>query len=127
MISSRQVLDSNSSGGLTSQEFCAAMKKLVQRTRRSHTTDTNNRRDLCVQRAPKSLHNIVLRCLKFLHICVRITDAHTSLVLQPFQPKLHLTDEDFLSITHNGQLCDAEGGLGLKEFELVMRDQVPPA
>jgi hypothetical protein len=27
----RQVLDSNGSGGLTSQEFCAAMKKLVQR------------------------------------------------------------------------------------------------
>jgi hypothetical protein len=25
-----QVLDSNGSGGLTSQEFCAAMKKLVQ-------------------------------------------------------------------------------------------------
>jgi hypothetical protein len=24
-----QVLDSNNSGGLTSQEFCAAMKKLV--------------------------------------------------------------------------------------------------
>lgn len=24
-----QVLDSNASGGLTSQEFCAAMKKLV--------------------------------------------------------------------------------------------------
>jgi hypothetical protein len=27
----RQVLDSNGSGGLTSQEFCAAMKKLVRR------------------------------------------------------------------------------------------------
>jgi hypothetical protein len=26
----RQVLDSNGSGGLTSQEFCAAMKKLVR-------------------------------------------------------------------------------------------------
>jgi hypothetical protein len=43
---------------------------------------------------------------------------------QPFQPKLHITNADFLSITHNGQLCDAEGGLGLREFELVMRDQV---
>ncbi len=46
---------------------------------------------------------------------------------QPFEPKLHMTDEDFLSITQNGQLCDAEGGLGLKEFELVMRNQVGPA
>ncbi len=42
---------------------------------------------------------------------------------QPFQPKLHITNADFLSITRNGQLCDAEGGLGLEEFELVMRDQ----
>ena len=36
-----------------------------------------------------------------------------------------MTEEDFQSITHNGQLCDSEGGLGLKEFDHVMRDQVP--
>jgi hypothetical protein len=43
---------------------------------------------------------------------------------QPFQPKLHMTDADFLSITLNGKLCDNEGGLGEREFELVMREQV---
>ena len=43
---------------------------------------------------------------------------------QPFQPKLHMTDADFHSITLNGKLCDEEGGLGWKEFELVMREQV---
>ncbi len=43
---------------------------------------------------------------------------------QPFQPKLHMTDADFLSITRNGKLCDNEGGLGEREFELVMREQV---
>ncbi len=53
-----------------------------------------------------------------------IADARNLSGLQPFQPKLHITDEDFHSITHDGQLCDAEGGLGLKEFELVMRNQV---
>ncbi len=53
-----------------------------------------------------------------------VTDDSVLSRLQPFQPKLHITDADFLSITRNGQLCDAEGGLGLKEFELVMRDQV---
>ena len=53
-----------------------------------------------------------------------IADSLHDSWLQPFQPKLHMTDEDFLSITHNGRLCDAEGGLGLKEFELVMRNQV---
>ena len=39
-----------------------------------------------------------------------------------------MTDADFLSITHNLKLCDHEGGLGEREFELVMREQVrPPA
>ncbi len=45
-------------------------------------------------------------------------------VQQPFKPKLHMTDADFLSITRNGKLCDDEGGLGEREFELVMREQV---
>jgi hypothetical protein len=45
---------------------------------------------------------------------------------QPLQPKLHITDADFLSITRNGKLCDEEGGLGEREFELVMREQVAP-
>jgi hypothetical protein len=35
-----------------------------------------------------------------------------------------MTDADFHSITLNGKLCDGEGGLGLKEFEQVMREQV---
>jgi hypothetical protein len=43
---------------------------------------------------------------------------------QPFKPKLHMTDADFLSITRNGKLCDGEGGLGEQEFERVMREQV---
>ena len=37
-----------------------------------------------------------------------------------------MTDADFLSITRNGRLCDDEGGLGEREFELVMREQVRP-
>ncbi len=53
-----------------------------------------------------------------------IADARRLPGPQPFEPKLHITDEDFIGITHNGLLCDAEGGLGLREFELVMRDQV---
>ncbi len=43
---------------------------------------------------------------------------------QPFEPKLHMTDADFQTITLNGKLCDGEGGLGLEEFERVMREQV---
>jgi hypothetical protein len=44
--------------------------------------------------------------------------------LQPFQPKLHMTDADFFSITRNVKCCDDDGGLGEREFELVMREQV---
>jgi hypothetical protein len=35
-----------------------------------------------------------------------------------------MTEADFHSITRNGELCDGEGGLGPREFELVMRKQV---
>ncbi len=44
---------------------------------------------------------------------------------QPFQPKLHMTDADFRTITRNGQLCDGAGGIGPAEFDLVMREQAP--
>ncbi len=39
-----------------------------------------------------------------------------------------MTDADFHSITLSGRLCDGEGGLGLREFERVMREQAgrPP-
>ncbi len=43
---------------------------------------------------------------------------------QPFRPKLHMTEADFQGITRGGRLCDPEGGIGCKEFELVMREQV---
>jgi hypothetical protein len=65
-----------------------------------------------------------LCCDRFVSSCAAMADARLLPGPQPFEPKLHITDEDFKSITHNGLLCDAEGGLGLKEFELVMRDQV---
>ena len=53
-----------------------------------------------------------------------LTAFSPTLHWQPFQPKLHLTDADFVSITRNGQLCDEEGGLGPQEFDQVMREQV---
>eukprot|EP00292_Cryptomonas_paramecium_P000167 CAMPEP_0113678112 /NCGR_PEP_ID=MMETSP0038_2-20120614/9720_1 /TAXON_ID=2898 /ORGANISM="Cryptomonas paramecium" /LENGTH=379 /DNA_ID=CAMNT_0000595621 /DNA_START=655 /DNA_END=1791 /DNA_ORIENTATION=- /assembly_acc=CAM_ASM_000170 len=63
-------LDSDGSGGLDSDEFCIAIKKL------------------------------------------------------DFDPKIHLTDLDFMSLTDNLKLCDEDGQLGLKEFEVVMRRQM---
>ncbi len=38
-----------------------------------------------------------------------------------------MTEADFHSITRNGELCDGDGGLGPREFELVMRKQVAMA
>jgi hypothetical protein len=89
-----QILDSNGSGELTSQEFCAAMKKLV------------------------------LGLLRVFPTCPWPSPNNANHLPQPFQPKLHMTDADFQSITRNGELCDEEGGLGTHEFELVMREQV---
>jgi len=43
---------------------------------------------------------------------------------QDFDPKIHLTDLDFMSLTDNLKLCDEDGQLGLKEFEVVMRRQM---
>ena len=53
-----------------------------------------------------------------------LTFVPSTIIWQPFQPKLHLTDSDFVSITRNGELCDEEGGLGPHEFDQVMREQV---
>ena len=50
---------------------------------------------------------------------------------QGFEPKIHMTDSDFMSLTDNGAMCRADGGLGREGFELLMREQVsgppPPA
>jgi hypothetical protein len=35
-----------------------------------------------------------------------------------------MTDADFDSITLNGRMCAANGTLGYREFELVLREQV---
>ena len=42
---------------------------------------------------------------------------------QDFHPRIHITDSDFASITHDGALCDATGQLGQAEFEEVIRRQ----
>ncbi len=46
---------------------------------------------------------------------------------QDVTPRMHLTDSDFENFTHGGKLCGSKGELGPKEFERVMREQVPPA
>ncbi len=47
---------------------------------------------------------------------------------QGFEPKIHMTDSDFTSITGNGALCGADSRLGREGFEVLMREQVrcPP-
>jgi len=65
-----KVLDSDNSGGLSSQEFQAAIKKL------------------------------------------------------DFFPRIFISDSDFIAMTKNGALCNANGHLGPQEFENVMREQI---
>jgi hypothetical protein len=38
---------------------------------------------------------------------------------------MHLTDSDFENFTQGGKLCGSKGELGPREFERVMREQVP--
>ena len=42
---------------------------------------------------------------------------------QDFNPRIHITESDFVSITDDGRLCDANGQLGPAEFEAVIRRQ----
>ena len=51
-------------------------------------------------------------------------DLIDNFFVQSFQPKLHMTESDFETFTHNGSLCDDEGGLGLQNFEDLMRNEV---
>ena len=37
---------------------------------------------------------------------------------QNFRPRMHLTHSDFASITEEGRLCDPNGHLGPREFEV---------
>ena len=45
-------------------------------------------------------------------------------LLQNFIPRIHVTESDFMILTRNGALCDANGTLGFKEFEVCMREQI---
>ena len=43
---------------------------------------------------------------------------------QEFNPRINLSDEDFLVMTHGGSLLDGNGALRPAAFEAAMRDQV---
>ena len=49
-----------------------------------------------------------------------------SLIVPPqdFNPRIHITDSDFASITLDGSLCDSRGQLGPDGFAEVIRRQV---
>jgi hypothetical protein len=38
--------------------------------------------------------------------------------------RIHMSESDFKDITRNGALCDAEGMIGLREFETIVRAEV---
>ncbi len=37
-----------------------------------------------------------------------------------------MSESDFVNITHNGELCNAEGEIGQGEFHAIMRREVLP-
>jgi hypothetical protein len=44
--------------------------------------------------------------------------------VQNFTPRIFLSDSDFIAMTKNGAMCNAQGQLGVEEFEMVMREQI---
>ena len=44
---------------------------------------------------------------------------------QNFRPRMHLTHSDFASITEEGRLCDHNGHLGPREFEVSLSPLSP--
>ena len=68
----RQVLDSNGSGGLTSLEFCAAMKKLVRRCTTplaSHAQPDLNEKTCCLSSSQTHPAQHMLQQQQVLHCC----------------------------------------------------------
>ena len=37
-----------------------------------------------------------------------------------------MSESDFVDITRNGELCNASGEIGQREFQAIMRREVPP-
>ncbi len=38
--------------------------------------------------------------------------------------RIHMSESDFVNITRNGELCNAEGEIGIREFEAIMRKEM---
>ena len=45
-------------------------------------------------------------------------------MFQNFTPRIHLSEADFANMTMNGALCNHDGELDLKAFELMIREQI---
>ncbi len=58
-----------------------------------------------------------------LRLRVRVTTIRV-LPWQNFRPMIHMTAEDFDTITHGRALCDADGAIDAAGFEIMMREQV---
>ncbi len=38
--------------------------------------------------------------------------------------RIHMSESDFVDMTNNGELCNANGGIGSREFESIMRGEL---
>ena len=88
------------SGGLTSYEFQAAMRKLVPLL----VLPLSSRR---------ALYSLIFQ--------PRVNSFSCD---QDVEPPIFVSDSDFLAFTRGGTLCGPDGQLGPAEFETVMREQI---
>ena len=117
-LSASQVLDADKSGGLDSDEFVAAIKKLV------HCIYSLCMRVLPLSASEPHAMRSGLAALSSSEPAQRARGDVHSVSSQDIVPRIHMSASDFASITEDGELCDERGQLGPAEFENVMRKQI---
>ena len=43
---------------------------------------------------------------------------------QEITPRIYMADSDFDAITNNGEICDADGNVGVEEFVQIMHKEI---
>ncbi len=44
--------------------------------------------------------------------------------LQEITPRIYMADSDFDALTNNGEICDAEGNVGVEQFVQIMQKEI---
>ena len=57
-------------------------------------------------------------------VLIKLAGPTRSLAACVQDHRIHMSESDFVNMTHNGALCNAAGEIGAQEFEKIMRGEV---